>query len=136
MLNFYQINVKESYFICIALLIYRQWFTRQLLFLLKVVKYKGHFVDRFSSELLDMSLQPLTFNWCFFFPRGLREKKLYSDCSVFSFNRFSYVGYIILFEEKWLSSQLVLPQVQKVRLLLRDRSCVASFLPQSEIKNV
>lgn len=94
---------------------------------------KGHSVDRFSSELLDMSLQPLTFNWCFFFPRGLREKKLCSDFSVFSFNRFSYVGYIILFEEKW---QLVLPQVQKVRLLLRDRSCVASFLPQSEIKNV
>ena len=98
---------------------------------------KGHSVDRFSSELLDMSLQP-PLSIGVFFPRGLREKKTLLRLFPFhfSFNRFSYVGYIILFEEKWLSPQLVLPQVRKVRLLLRDRSCVASFLPQSEIKNV
>ena len=43
---------------------------------------KGHSVDRFSSELLDMSLQP-PLSIGVFFPRGLREKKLCSDCFLF-----------------------------------------------------
>ena len=73
----------------------------------------------------------------FLFPWGLREKTLLRLFRLhLSFNCFSYTGYITLFKEKCVSPQLVLPRVQKVRLLIRNRSCVASFLPQSEIKNV
>lgn len=95
-----------------------------------IVKYnKGHSVDTFSSELLDMSLHPaLLSTGVYFFFKGLREKTLLRlFCLHFSINCFSYAGCRILFEEKWLSSQLVLPRALKVRLLLvKNRSCVAS----------
>ena len=60
-----QINVKESYFIIINITTVVH--PVAIISLESCEIRKGHSVDRFSSELLDISLQPLTFNWCFFF---------------------------------------------------------------------